>query len=96
MANLTIVAKIKARADRVELVRTELEKLIAPTRAEAGCVQYDLHTDNEDPCVFLFFENWESRELWQAHMDSPHLQDFLATTEGAIEEFTLHEMTKVG
>ncbi|NIA68597.1 antibiotic biosynthesis monooxygenase [Pelagibius litoralis] len=96
MASLTIVANINARADKVELVKAELQKLIVITRAEDGCIQYDLHQDNENPAHFLFFENWESRELWQTHMNAPHLAAYMAATEGAVEAFTLNEMTKVG
>ncbi len=93
MPKLTIVANITAKADQIALVKAELEKLIAPTLPEEGCLQYDLHQDNDNPCHFMFYENWESRELWQAHMNSQHLKDYLAATDGAIEVFTLHEMT---
>lgn len=95
MSKLTIVANIKANADKVDLVKTELEKLIPITRAEEGCIQYDLHQDNDNPAQFLFFEVWESRDLWQVHMNNQHLKDYLAATEGAVEEFTLNEMSHV-
>ena len=95
MTKLTIVANIQAKADQTDLVKAELEKLINTTRAEEGCLQYDLHQDNEDPAHFLFFEIWESRELWQTHMGAQHLQDYLAATADAIEEFTVNEMTRV-
>ena len=95
MAKLTVIANIIAKADKIDLVKDELEKLINITRAEEGCLQYDLHQDNENPAHFLFFENWESRELWQTHMGARHLQDYLAATAGAIEEFTVYEMTRV-
>lgn len=95
MAMLTIVAHIKAKADKVELVKTELLKLIETTRAEQGCISYNLHQDNENPAHFLFYENWESRDLWQTHMDNQHLKDYLKAVEGAVEEFTLHEMTQI-
>ena len=95
MPKLTIVANVTAKPDKIDLVKTELEKLIAITRAEAGCLQYDLHQDNEDPAHFLFYENWESRELWQAHMSAQHLQDYMAATDGAVAVFTLNEMTLV-
>jgi quinol monooxygenase YgiN len=95
MTQLTIVANIKAKADNIDLVKVELEKLINITRAEEGCINYDLHQDNENPAHFLFYENWESRELWQKHMGSQHLQDYIAATEGAVEEFTVNEMTKI-
>ena len=74
MSKLTIVANIKARPDQVALVRTELEKLIPITRAEAGCLQYDLHQDHDNPVHVLFFERWASCEQWQGPMNAPHLQ----------------------
>lgn len=64
MSKLTIVAKIKAKAGKVELVKTELIRLVDFTRNEKGCINYDLHQDNTDPSLFLFYENWESRDLW--------------------------------
>lgn len=93
---LTIVANIHAKADKVDLVKAELLKLIPITRSEAGCIQYDLHQDNENPAHFVFYENWENRELWRTHMNAPHLAAYMAATEGAVDAFTLNEMTKVG
>ena len=95
MAKLTIVANIKANEDKIELVKAELLKLIEITRTEAGCLNYDLHQDNDNPAHFMFYENWETRELWQAHMGNQHLQDYMAATEGAVAEFTLNEMSHI-
>lgn len=95
MTTLTIVANIKANADQVELVKAELLKLIAVTRAETGCINYDLHQDNENPAHFMFYENWQSRELWQAHMNNQHLAEYVKATEGAVAEFTLNEMSQL-
>jgi quinol monooxygenase YgiN len=95
MTTLIIVANITAKAGNINLVKTELEKLIDTTRAEAGCLQYDLHQDNDNPAHFLFYEDWASRELWQTHMEASHLKNYLAATEGAVESFTVNEMTKV-
>ena len=95
MSKLTIVAHIHANPEKIDLVKTELTKLIEPTRAEKGCLNYDLHQDDEDSNHFLFFENWESRELWQAHMDAPHIVDFMKATEGAVENVVLNEMSQI-
>lgn len=95
MSKLTIVANIKAKADCVDLVQAELQKLVEITRAEAGCINYDLHQDNNNPAHFMFYENWESRDQWQAHMNIRHLQEYVAATQGAVEEFTLNEMTHI-
>ncbi|MEM1370396.1 MAG: putative quinol monooxygenase [Cyanobacteria bacterium P01_H01_bin.15] len=95
MPKLTIVGNILAKPDQVERVKTELEKLVPITRQESGCLQYDLHQDNENLAYFLFYENWESRELWQTHMNAPHLAAYLEATEGAVEKFWVHEMTHI-
>jgi len=91
---LTIVARIEAESDKTELVKAELLKLVEPTLKEAGCIQYDLHQDNENPAIFVFYENWESRELWQEHMNNTHLAEYVKATEGAVASFTVNEMTK--
>jgi len=96
MVKLTIVANIKAKADKIALVKSELEKLIETTRAESGCINYDIHQDNENPAHFLFFENWQSRELRQEHMNNQHLKDYMTATDGAVEEFILNEMSQIG
>lgn len=95
MTKLTIVAHITAKAEKTELVKSELLKLVAPTRAEQGCINYDLHQDNDNPSFFLFFENWESRELWQAHMQSGHIAEYSAATVGCIESFVVNEMAEI-
>ena len=92
---LTIVARIEAQKDSVELVKSELLKLVSLTQAESGCIQYDLHQDTDKPEVFIFYENWENRELWQQHMSSDHIRAYLAATDGSVESFTLNEMTRV-
>lgn len=95
MTTLTIVANIVANPDSIELVKSELLKLIPITRAEEGCINYDLHQDNENPAHFVFYENWASRELWQTHMNNTHLADYLAATEGAVASFVVNEMTPI-
>lgn len=96
MSTLTIVANIKANPEKIDLVKAELLKLIDVTRAEAGCINYDLHQDNDNPAHFMFYENWETRELWQTHMNNQHLADYMRATEGAVAEFTLNEMSVIG
>ncbi|ONI44566.1 antibiotic biosynthesis monooxygenase [Candidatus Epulonipiscium fishelsonii] len=96
MAKLTIIGRIQAKPDKIELVRKELLKLIPETEKEKGCIQYDLHQDHKDPAFFLFFENWESKDLWQNHMNSEHLKAYLKATEGCIQDFVLNEMTQIG
>lgn len=93
---LTVIAKFLVKPEELELVQSELSKIIEATKKEEGCINYDLHQDNENPNLFLFYENWETRDLWQKHMNSDHINAYRKATEGAIEEFTLNEMTMIG
>lgn len=92
---LTIIARIEAKADKIEFVKSSLINIIEPTRMEEGCLQYDLHQDNDHPEVFIFYEKWQSRASWQTHMNSDHLKAHREETHGAIESFMLSEMSKV-
>ncbi len=92
---LTLVARIEAKSEHIDLVKTELVKLIKPTRREDGCLQYDLHQDNQRPEIFLFYENWASHEQWQAHMNNEHLKQYMKATDGAVENFDCYEMSKI-
>jgi quinol monooxygenase YgiN len=95
MPKLTIIANITAKANMIALVKSELMKLIETTRAEEGCIQYDLHQDNKNPAHFMFYENWDSHELWQKHMESQHLKDYMEATKGVIEAFIVSEMSHI-
>src|SRR3970040_1937481 len=83
---LTVVARIKAKPGQEARVRQELTKLLAPTRAEQGCLNFDMHVSTENPGEFLFYENWTTEELWRAHINAPHIQSWLKLSEGLYAE----------
>jgi len=95
MAALVIVAHIHAKPGHEEAVRAELEKIIPPTRAEEGCVQYDLHQDNENPAHFMFYEIWQTRPHWDAHQKTPHLDAMRQATADMRDAITVHQMTHI-
>lgn len=71
---LTIIARFRAKPGRESRAREALCALLAPTRSEAGCINYDLHQSLEDPALFVFYENWASAAHLEKHSQSPHLQ----------------------
>lgn len=95
MPALTIVAKVVAKRECVEAVKAKLLKLIVPTRSEEGCIEYTLHQDNADPCVFIFHENWQSPVSLENHMNSDHFTAYITAVDGMIAEKTVYKMTRV-
>lgn len=96
MSRLTVVAKVVAKKGSVESVKTELLKLVAPTRGEEGCIDYTLHQDNDHPALFIFYENWENAACLEKHINSAHFQEYIRAVDGLIEEKDVHKMTRIG
>ncbi|MDP9406455.1 MAG: antibiotic biosynthesis monooxygenase [Actinomycetota bacterium] len=82
---LTVIAYMKAKPGKEQDLRSALESLVAPTAQEEGYVNYDLHESLEQPGLFFFYENWESGEHLDRHLDAPHLRDFAARIDELIE-----------
>jgi quinol monooxygenase YgiN len=68
MKNITVVAAFEARPGKEAEIKKLLLGLLAPTRKEAGCINYDLHVAQDNPAKFLFYENWTSKELLETHL----------------------------
>ncbi len=94
MSTLTVVAELKAAPGKEQQLQALLATLLEPSRQDAGCMQYDLHVGTDDPGFFLFYETWQSKALWEQHMETPHLQAFKAQIEGVVDSFTLHLLHK--
>jgi len=83
---LTVLARIRAKSGKEAEVLAEINLLIAPTRAEAGCINYDLHCSKDDPALFLLYETWASRSDLDAHLAMPYLQVFLGKAPNLLAE----------
>ncbi len=96
MKPVTLVATIQARPEKETEVRKLLEGLVAPTRKEAGCINYDLHVAEDDGGRFLFYENWASHAAIDAHGETPHIKNLLARVDELCSEFKLTYWQKTG
>jgi quinol monooxygenase YgiN len=74
---ITLIATFQAKPGRSEDLGKRLATLVEPTRAEAGCLNYDLHRSTEDPAVWMFYENWRSKADLDAHIQQPYLQSLI-------------------
>ena len=92
---LTIVATIQALPGHEKTVEEALLKVIPPTLNESGCLQYDLHRDHQDNGLFLFYENWATKEEWEAHMNTAHLAALKAATQGITKETVIFLIEKI-
>jgi quinol monooxygenase YgiN len=81
---LHVVAHIEAADGHEALVQQTLEGYCEPTRAEAGCLRYDLFRDLSNPRQFTFIEEWESADHLAAHAQSAHINAGRAILDGKL------------
>jgi quinol monooxygenase YgiN len=79
MADSSIVLNVlmEAAPGRGEDVAKALGALLAPTRKEPGCLDYQLHRDPENPLKFFFYERFKNQAALDTHIASPHFQAFV-------------------
>jgi quinol monooxygenase YgiN len=64
-----VIATFAVHREHVdEFVRVARETLVVPTRAEPGCLEYDLCQDAADPTRFAMVETWESAAALDTHL----------------------------
>ena len=69
-----VVAHFVAKSESVEDVKRALIGMIDPTRAENGCVMYELLQNLDDPTDFTFVEEWTSKADLDLHAESEHIR----------------------
>ncbi len=92
----TVIAKLIAKPGQQDVLEQHLRALLSPTRAEAGCSQYDLHQDLENPHAFYMIEQWSGDAALQAHDASAHIQNFRAQAGEVLELFELKRLQFIG
>jgi quinol monooxygenase YgiN len=74
---LTIVCLLRPKPEQADTLRDTLLALVTPTRAEAGCLTYDLYEDAGGS--FVLFENWRSEAALQNRQQQPAVRALSAT-----------------
>jgi quinol monooxygenase YgiN len=77
-----VVARIVSKPGSIDFVRAQLAGLLGPTRAEAGCLLYDLFQNTHDPTDFTFYEEWTSAAALDAHAASAHIASTFSRLDG--------------
>ncbi|BBD59025.1 hypothetical protein NIES2109_18040 [Nostoc sp. HK-01] len=78
---VTVTARLKVKQGLEDRFRQEFEPVIALTRSEDGCINYDLHQSIEDPSLFLLHENWASQAILDLHLQQPYIRALGAKAE---------------
>jgi len=65
---VTFIAKDGCEQDLKEL----LEMMVVPSKAENGCLNYNIYSYKNNPKKFMAVETWENNDSLDGHKTSPH------------------------
>lgn len=74
MEHIVITAVLKPKEGLQGQLLSELKKVQAASREEAGCIKYDLHQSEDQ--TFVLYEVWKDEEALEHHIQSAHYQEY--------------------
>ena len=81
-----LIADFEAQPGRGDDVAAAIvaSQVVPQTRAEPGCIAYDLCRDADAPDRFVAYENWRDLESLRKHLAAPHFAEVGAALGGLL------------
>jgi len=79
----TVIVRLIPLPSQIDAVRHAMNQVIEEIRAGAGCLRYDMFDAVNGEIVL--FEQWESRDIWQAHFDTEPIKWLQAELADKVE-----------
>ncbi len=97
LKNIVLVATVVAKENKADFIKAELNKLIEPTRVEAGNISYKIHQDLQNNHKFVAVETWADNEAIKSHMASDHFKAYgkITAENDAILSFDYVTLTEI-
>ena len=92
---IVLIARLKVRDDAVEEAKRLALKIVADSRVEEGCLNYDVHQAVDDPTVFVWHETWKNRAALDEHFEFPYFKEFFAAAGALAAEEPQITITKM-
>jgi quinol monooxygenase YgiN len=72
-----VIARYRARHGLGDDVAEVLKKHIAATRAEPGCIQFDVSRSLDHPDEFVLYEKYRDDAAFETHRETPHFHTYI-------------------
>ena len=69
---LKVIAEDFIKEEYIDIVMPMYAELVAATKQEPGCIEYNLFIDEDDRRHFIFIEEWVDHQALDAHCASEH------------------------
>ena len=89
---VTFIAKEGDEAKMKEL----LSAMVEPSKAEDGCIFYEIFQYKENPRKFMAVETWRDEAALEGHKNSPHYKVYKSSYEPYCEKKYTDELEVLG
>jgi quinol monooxygenase YgiN len=76
-SEMFLFARFHARADSEDALREALLDVLAPSRAEPGCLAIHAFRSLRDPRLFYLHSRWKDEAAFEVHAGLPHTVRFI-------------------
>ncbi|MDR2383094.1 MAG: antibiotic biosynthesis monooxygenase [Prevotellaceae bacterium] len=73
---IVITAELNIKTDQIEKFLTEVQEIIAKSKAEEGNASYNLFADLNEKNKFIFVEEWKGQAAVDTHFATEHFKKF--------------------
>jgi quinol monooxygenase YgiN len=76
---ILIAGTVQVPPEHLPRFKPHMEKMLAASRAEDGCLTYSYAIDVGEPGLVRIFEVWRDQAALDAHVRTAHMSDWRAT-----------------
>jgi quinol monooxygenase YgiN len=70
---ILVAGTVRVPPSNLEAFRPHMEKMLAASRGEDGCLTYSYAVDVAEPGLIRVFEAWRDQGALDAHFATPHM-----------------------
>lgn len=88
MSEIRILAGMEVEAADKDALLALMRDVVAESRKETGCIQYDFVENLQNPLSFCVVETWASQKAIDEHNATPHfarLGEFFASHKAKVD-----------
>lgn len=85
-----------AKEDGVEMMKKLLSDMVKPSKAEEGCLFYEIVQYKENPRKFMAIETWRDEAALDGHKASAHYAIYKSSYEPYCEKKYTDELEVLG
>jgi quinol monooxygenase YgiN len=85
-----------SKDDNIKELKELLTTMVEASRAEDGCVLYNIYQMKEKPTTFVVIETWENDEALEGHKHSAHYLHYKSNFEQFTADKYSDELISLG